>query len=578
MRTRTRSLLVDTPFLALCVLLTVHASAQPAPGQGEGAPQAPEPTTEEPGETGETEETAGKESDDAAWQKRAEALRAVLATLSTKKAEREQLQTELDAAKDLQQRADLNQAIKAVEAQITELDEQFGFLASDVHLSEVRDAEGPSDLRSEIEGLVKPYIQMFKEATEEPRLRSQLQAQLGVLEERIQKSGRAIVELEKAIERNQDAELGAELQRKLDQWQGLKTEFVDRRQAVSFEHQQRDQAKRSVVDMVDSFFRQKGLNIVLAIAAFALMFFLCRMLHRHVVTPIYLRGKRSFLSRLVNVLFLTFSFAASVGAMLVTLFTIGDWALLLLVLIFLFGVGWRSIQMLPIFFEQARLLLNLGSVREDERIIFNDLPWRVEALRLYTRLRNPELTGGLLRVPIRDLIGQLSRPMADNEEWFPSREGDWVLFGDEERGKVVLQTPEYVRLSVPGGAQVTIPTADYLGLHPRNLSQGFRAEVVFGIDYALQSDATRAVPQRMQARVEKGLLDVLEPAQIQRIQVELREAGASSIDYEVEVDVDGSAAPQYETIKRALTRILVDACNEEGWTIPFSQLTIHQAA
>ncbi|KAF4531329.1 hypothetical protein B566_EDAN019436 [Ephemera danica] len=40
----------------------------------------------------------------------------------------------------------------------------------------------------------------------------------------------------------------------------------------------------------------------------------------------------------------------------------------------------------------------------------------------------------------------------------------------------------------------------------------------------------------------------------------------------------GSAAPAYRRIERALNRWCVECCNEQGWEIPFPQMTIHRPA
>jgi hypothetical protein len=31
-------------------------------------------------------------------------------------------------------------------------------------------------------------------------------------------------------------------------------------------------------------------------------------------------------------------------------------------------------------------------------------------------------------------------------------------------------------------------------------------------------------------------------------------------------------------LERALARLLVDVCNENGWVIPFTQITLHQSS
>ena len=54
-------------------------------------------------------------------------------------------------------------------------------------------------------------------------------------------------------------------------------------------------------------------------------------------------------------------------------------------------------------------------------------------------------------------------------------------------------------------------------------------------------------------------------------------ASESSLTYEIDVDLDGSTASEYEEVQRIISRILVDAANANGWQIPFQQLVIHQA-
>jgi hypothetical protein len=64
---------------------------------------------------------------------------------------------------------------------------------------------------------------------------------------------------------------------------------------------------------------------------------------------------------------------------------------------------------------------------------------------------------------------------------------------------------------------------------------------------------------------------------ILNLRVEFKEAGPSSLDLEVLADFSGRVAKDYNVLKRAIQRICVDACNKNGWIIPFTQLTIHTA-
>ena len=81
----------------------------------------------------------------------------------------------------------------------------------------------------------------------------------------------------------------------------------------------------------------------------------------------------------------------------------------------------------------------------------------------------------------------------------------------------------------------------------------------------------------MEESIREGLSQIAKPEWILSVSVEIEEAAASSINYEIDVDVSGEAASSYETIERALTKILIDACNKNHWSIPFTQIKVHNA-
>ena len=139
----------------------------------------------------------------------------------------------------------------------------------------------------------------------------------------------------------------------------------------------------------------------------------------------------SFGTRLFNVLYLFFSGLGSIFVFLIVLFMFEDWVLLTLGVLVVLGILWTSKHAIPKFWSQAALLLNMGVVREGERLIYNGIPWRVKALNFYTILENPKLEGGTLRLPVKDLFDLRSREYGAEEPWFPTDKGDWVLIGDD---------------------------------------------------------------------------------------------------------------------------------------------------
>lgn len=275
-------------------------------------------------------------------------------------------------------------------------------------------------------------------------------------------------------------------------------------------------------------------------------------------------------------LYFGFSGLAALAGALLVLYSAGDWAVLGLVILGLLGLAWASKTALPLFFEQIRLLLNLGTVREGERVIYEGLPYRVARLSLGVLLVNPELKGGLRRLMLRDMTGLRSRTTRDGEVWFPTSEGDWVL-RDDRPAKVVEQTPERVLLQCLGGSSLSVPSTDFLADPGERLSGGFRIARRFGIDYAHQAESTTEVPRRLRAHLLENLEGLVDKRLLKQLKVEFLEAGASSLDYALLADFEGEAAPRYKELSRALQRFAVDACNAEGWGIPFSQVTVHMA-
>ena len=187
------------------------------------------------------------------------------------------------------------------------------------------------------------------------------------------------------------------------------------------------------------------------------------------------------------------------------------------------------------------------------------------------------MLGGEIRLPLRRLVDLHSRPWSDQEPWFPCKQGDWVLLADGTHGKIVVQTAEIIELVLLGGSRKTYRTTDFLNQNPVNLCLSFRVQVTFGIDYQHQALSTSDVPETFQKTLLEGLSHEGYGKDILNLGVEFKEAGPSSLDLEVLADFSGRVAKDYNFLKRTIQRICVDACNKNGWIIPFTQLTIHTA-
>jgi hypothetical protein len=266
-----------------------------------------------------------------------------------------------------------------------------------------------------------------------------------------------------------------------------------------------------------------------------------------------------------------------VAAILVVLYVREDLLLLALAFLILAGAVLSFRHFLPRYIKEARLLLNLGSVREDERVVYHGLPWQIESLNLHTVLRNPELDG-VIRLPLEVMSTLVSRPVKNNL-WFPSSRGDFVILPDGTHGQIKHQTPDLVEINVRGGMSLTYNTSDFYAINLINLSREdtFGVSVTFGFDYALQAISLTKIPEKLYAAIESAMHEAGYSQMMKSLIVELSSANASSLDYLVFATMNSQVASDYYKLERLLQRTCISVSNDMDWTIPFPQLTVHQS-
>ncbi|MEM1442805.1 MAG: hypothetical protein AAGF67_10715 [Verrucomicrobiota bacterium] len=514
-----------------------------------------------------------------------EALESVRESLALTEQVLAETQGRLESATEAEKPAILAE-IKALSERQENLQNDFESIATGID-PEAFDGSLGADfvLANEVDTLLEPIIGELKALTEKPREIEALRSDLSQWEGRLETTQNALANLEELPIDQLSEKIAPIIVETKELWETRRSEAENRIQAISYQLEQAESSQPSFIETARegfrSFYKSRGRNFLLCVIAFFVTFFGLRFLHQRIdrFFPWKKNERRPFYLRLIDVGLNLFSFLGAIAAALVTLYTTGDWVLMGLAIIILFGIALAAKNALPKFYDQARLLLNLGEIREGERVVYEGIPWRVERLSFYSILRNPELRGGLLRLPINQLSGLISRPLSeDGELWFPSHEGDWIILPDEGLGRVIAQTPEYVQIVKLGGAKVMIPTVDFLGKSPKNLSSGFRISSLFGIDYDLQADCTTKIPETMWAFVSKQVCALIgDHDKLVSLKVEFASAGASSLDLAIIADFDGSLASKYQTFERAIQKFAVECCNENGWGIPFTQITLHNA-
>lgn len=582
-RTRSRAALLIAAALAFASLAGAPAARAQFPSPDEpGAPGAV-PTASAPTEVG-AFPGVGKlppRSDEKELATKRDGLLSLLRTIKKREAELDLRRQDLANPRFEGRRDEVEQQIKNLTTDIDLLEQRFKELASGVELESESDAAQEFDWAREVKDLLGPAINELKRVTTRPREMDRLRREIEVLTEHRHAIQRADDNIRRFNQRYPEGELAVPLGELAAEWEA-------RRQEVDSELEytkarldrltnERHSLSATVENLIGIFFRSRGRNLLLAAAALIGFWVAFRYLQTWVerLSPFHRRGQTAAV-RIFNLTYSLFTGLGAIAVFLYVLYLFGDWVLLTITGLFLFGVVWASKAALPRFWEQTMLLLNLGSVREGERVIWSGLPWRVRTLSFYTHLENPELAGGDVRLPIRAVFGLTSRQFVDHEPWFPTHAGEWVLLEGGMPAQVMIQTPEFVNLRYLGGAERTVAATGFVGMNPTVLSRGFRLASSFGIDYRHQAEVTAEIPAMLAAAIQSGLEREGFGAVLRRLSVEVQEAAASSLNLLVQADFAGDAAASYTFLGRFLQRCAIDAATANGWVIPFPQLTIHR--
>ncbi|MGB1129589.1 MAG: hypothetical protein ACPG4K_06040 [Haloferula sp.] len=550
----------------LVCLLSVSLSAQ------DGA----NPAASEPSGSVEGGSSADQTTEDL------QALKNLAPALVLAKEDLDEAKQALERAATQEEREELEQTVNEQRVRVAELRDDFRTLASGIEEATYLGTEPESvSLKQSLEDILEPISRGVREATEEPREMDELRRNLETAEGHLEMSQDALDRLTKLLDLAESESIIEELKGAEEMWSKRLARAQSQIAVLDQQIKMREGDQQSTFERLSGFFQQfwrsRGLNLVLAVLAAVAAVMIVRRGYRLLKRLGRGKVRRGAAGRTMDLAVEIFSVFAAVAALVLVFYLRGDWLLLALTVLAVVGVLWASKTALPPYIDQIKLILNLGSVREGERLVHDGVPWRVKRLNFQCHFENPELDGGQLRLPIRDVMPLHSRPADAKEPWFPSRKDDWVILSDDTYGKVIEQTPEQVVVLRLGGSLKTYPTSDFLELAPENLSRGYRIQVVFGIDYEHQSIATTEVPKVFKERIEQALLEEVGEDGLRSVKVQFTSAAASSLDYAILVDCDGSLGSRRNHLKRVIQATCVDICNDQGWGIPFQQITLHQA-
>lgn len=493
------------------------------------------------------------------------------------------LTSQLEATRSAAEKKELQAQLDKLDIDLQTTTRNLKEIAAGADISSLRAKEETKfNFQEEIFSLLRPALKEMKDMTSHVRLKTDLKDKIAYYREKLPVAELAVANITGLLNENENESLEIYLQGMLAEWQKQLTFIQSELQSAELQLDKMERAEVSLAEAsqsyLKSFFQKRGLYFAQAILVVLVVLLVSRLTYRMLakVVPGYRKEHRSFRIRLLDLLHRIFTlFFAILGPMMV-FYMVEDWVLFSLGILLLLGIGLTLRRALPRYWQQVQLFLNVGSVREGERIFLDGLPWKVRTINIFSMLENPvaEISQ---RVRIDDLVDLKSRPAKQDDPWFPCRRGDWVLLNDGMSGKVTGISQELVQLIERGGAHRTYQTTDFLALSPLNLSTNFRIKETIGITYNLQQESVTSIPETLKAHIEQRVADEGYAGQLINLRVEFDRANSSSLDLVVIADFDGALADLSNRLRRAMQRWCVEACTKYHWEIPFTQLTLHQA-
>lgn len=457
-------------------------------------------------------------------------------------------------------------------------------LAASTDISSLRSAkEEAFDFQKELLSLLEPTLKEVRHLTNEVRAKSDLRERIEYVTKRIPVAQAALDNINKLEINPKDKDLSAHIKKLKERWeqqlQGYKTELSSSTlQLEKFELSERMQEENEP-SYLKTFFEKRGWVLLKAFGAILVVLLASSLLRKALSASLkgYKKETRSVRLRIVDLIHRAVTIVLMIAAPMLVFYLSEDWVLFTLSILLLMATAFSLREAIPRYWQQIEIFLNIGSVREGERILMDGIPWEVKNINLFSTLHNPR-ANLTKRVKLRELTSLNSRPSDKSEPWFPCQKGDWVILSDGTRGKVVGISLELIELIQRGGARCTYTLDNFLGASPQNLSLNFRVKEILGISYSNQKMVTKEAPGKLKTYLQKRMLEEGYDKILLNLNVEFEKANDSSLDLVVIADFKGEAADLYNRLRRAIQRYCVDAATEFDWEIPFPQVTFNNSS
>ena len=438
------------------------------------------------------------------------------------------------------------------------------------------------NLWQQLQDILKPIVTSIQRVSRRPRKIEKLKNSIEVSQEELIKIEKATSSLTDDGLKRKGIDLTIDENLK-DQVAGLNSILDEQRndvllQKLKFERELEQLRKnqepwsKQVKKILSGFFLNKVWHLFVSLISFLFFMVLALTLKKVIFSGRIKFGpwEKALAYTYTGICFL-FSSAFSI----MVLYFFNDWFLVTLFLLFISGFVWSLRNVLPLFLQEFKLIMNMGPVREGERIVWQGLPYKVVKLAIRSTVENPALTGGKYKIAAKNMLDLTSRPCSENERWFPTVTGDWIEFrNDGQICQVVFQGVEYVELNERYGGVRRVASSQFLEMDFEILSSGFWVNFIFSLDHLHKHNiVTEIIPS-----IKEELLDKMGTEGInfknRELLLDFHALTDDSLEVELKLFCEGELAPQKRNIHHLLQKNLILIFEEKGFSIPLRKLQV----
>ncbi len=500
-------------------------------------------------------------------------LNDIIKNISVHKKEIDEKLHLLNDAQTEQEKEKIQSMLDTIQQAISDQENSFEMiLTAGIELDEDEiTAKKDFDWQQDLIEILQPFLREIHKLTENKRKLDNLNYKIAFHQLQIQKINEALKHISIINKDNLEKEALESFKQIGDKWQEqldksihlFEVAQLQRNEMIEFKTTQ----ENSFIDFVEEFSSGRGATLFLALVAFGGVY-LIMLLFLKLCSWLINRQeiKRSYYQRVLTVLYHLLMGVVAITAFFYVLEVRDDSVLTGISILFLITVIWVLKNSISTFIEELRLLLNTGSAREGECIIYNGIPMQIESLHYYTKLSNPFLPDLKLRLTLSELTKYVSRPVLKDEPWFPCKKGDYVMLYGDIYGMIKHITLENIVLSLPDGTMpITYTIEDFFIANPRNFSYGFTVSTEFNIETKELNTSIVDISKIMSEAIHEKLLKQTYGDLLRDLSVHFVNTNSSFFDYEIIAVFDGEAAGEYFSIKRHIQRFAIETTEQNKW-------------